>query len=308
MIERTEEEIMKNWQGDISKPVVSVCTITYNHEKYIAEAIDSFLIQETDFPFEVVVDDDCSTDNNAKIIKEYADKFPNIIKANLREKNVGMYRNGQENMQRAQGKYIALCEGDDYWTDAKKLQIQKDFLENNDNYAITYSSVKGFNAKGIVKNYRGGATKDLSQEELQQATPINTLTAMFRNLIRDFPPEMCSSKYGDLFFWAILGYHGKGKYIEQIKPSMYRIHPGGVHSSLSDIDIYDNTLVTYSLLMLYHKRKKNQKMVCFFKKKIILTIKQTNGYIFMIQIILKDFVLQKYYFVKLLLKNILRLK
>lgn len=308
MLNRNEQEIMQNWQGNISKPIVSICTITYNHEKFISEAIDSFLMQETDFPFEIVIGEDCSTDGTRKIIENYVQKYPNIIKMITSESNVGMQENGKRTMKACRGDYIALCEGDDYWTDPKKIQIQKDFLEENKAYVICYTRVEAFDENGVIKSYIGGATKDLSHEELQQATPINTLTVMFRNLIVDFPPEMCSSKYGDLFMWSILGYHGKGKYIEQIKPSMYRIHSGGVHSSLSSIDMYDNTLVTYSLLMSYHKRRKNQEMVQFFKKKIILTINQTNGYAFIILIILKDFILQMSYLVKKLLKNILRLK
>ena len=117
MIERTEQEIMQNWKGDNSVPLVSICTITYNHKKYIAEALDSFLMQKTNFPFEIVVDDDCSPDNTSEVIKKYRKKFPNIIKANLREETIGMIPNFIENMKRAKGKYIALCEGDYYWID-----------------------------------------------------------------------------------------------------------------------------------------------------------------------------------------------
>lgn len=117
MIARTEKEIMQHWEGDLETPIVSICTITYNHEKFIEEALDSFLMQETNFPFEIVVDDDCSPDATAEIIKKYMQKYPNIMNVRLREKNVGSMQNFLENMQRAKGKYIALCEGDDYWTD-----------------------------------------------------------------------------------------------------------------------------------------------------------------------------------------------
>lgn len=124
MINKTEQEIMKNWQGDISEPVVSICCITYNHEKYIEETIDSFLMQETDFPFEVVIGEDCSTDNTRKIVEKYKEMYPNIIKLIVSENNVGMQANGQRTMEACIGEYMALCEGDDYWTDKNKLQIQ----------------------------------------------------------------------------------------------------------------------------------------------------------------------------------------
>lgn len=140
MIKRTEAEIMVNWKGDILHPVVSVCTITYNHEKYISEALNSFLMQETDFPFEIIIDDDCSPDNTIEIIMKYQKKFPNIIKANLRQKNIGAIQNFFSNIQRGNGKYIALCEGDDYWTDPLKLQKQVEFLDGNDEVIMTFEN------------------------------------------------------------------------------------------------------------------------------------------------------------------------
>ena len=87
MHSRIEEEIMQNWEGDRNKPVVSICCVTYNHENYIAEAIDSFLMQETNFPFEVLIAEDYSTDNTAKIIREYERKYPNIIKPIYQKEN-----------------------------------------------------------------------------------------------------------------------------------------------------------------------------------------------------------------------------
>lgn len=140
MINITEKEIMKNWQGDISEPVVSICCITYNHEKYIEETIDSFLMQETDFPFEIVIGEDCSIDNTAKIVKIYSNKYPNIIKATIRTQNAGgMGKNNFiETLFTCQGEYIAICEGDDYWTDKKKLQIQIDEMRKYSNISLSF--------------------------------------------------------------------------------------------------------------------------------------------------------------------------
>ena len=121
MFNKTEQEIIKNWQGDISLPVVSICSITYNHESYIEEAIDSFLMQETDFPFEIVVGEDYSTDGTRQIIEEYLEQYPNIIKLITSDNNVGPNRNFMRTLNACTGKYIAICEGDDYWIDNDKL-------------------------------------------------------------------------------------------------------------------------------------------------------------------------------------------
>ena len=288
MIEKTEKEIMKNWQGDISNPVVSICCITYNHEKYIEETIDSFLMQETDFPFEVVIGEDCSTDNTRKIVEKYKEMYPNIIKLIVSENNVGMQANGQRTMEACKGQYIAGCEGDDYWMDAEKLQIQKDFLESNPEYIICYTDVEAFNENGIIQDYIGGATKDLTADELKKATPINTLTTMYRNIMKDkFSAEFKASKYGDLFIWSILGYYGKGKYLPQIKPARYRVHSGGVHSGTSQIDKYDNTLITYALLLSYHKKLGSSHIVEYFRQEILWLLLRNNFKSFLVSFLIR---------------------
>ncbi len=142
MINRTEQEIKRNWKGDIDIPLVSICTITYNHEKYIVDALDSFLMQETDFPFEILIDEDCSLDGTANIIRIYIKKFPNIISAKLRDENLGGMINSIENHKKAKGKYLAFCEGDDYWTDPFKLQKQVDFLESHEEYNMVFHNAE----------------------------------------------------------------------------------------------------------------------------------------------------------------------
>ena len=130
MIEITQEQIMQNWNGEI--PLVSISCITYNHEPYIVQALNGFLMQKTTFPFEVLIHDDASTDGTTEIIKGYAQKYPEIIKPLYEEENQwikGRRGSAEFNFPRARGKYIAFCEGDDYWIDENKLQMQVDFLE-----------------------------------------------------------------------------------------------------------------------------------------------------------------------------------
>lgn len=123
---------------DNNKPLVSVCMITYNHEKYIKDAIEGILMQKTSFPIELIIGEDCSTENTRKIVEDYAEKYPNLIFAQYSEKNLDMMNNFFNVLQAVRSKYIALCEGDDYWTDPLKLQKQVDFLANNLN--ILYSN------------------------------------------------------------------------------------------------------------------------------------------------------------------------
>lgn len=169
MIKRSEEEIMKGWKGNPNRPLVSICTITYNHEKYITEALDSFLMQETDFPFEIVIDDDCSPDRTADIIQEYKKRYPNIINAQLKDENIGMFPNFAENLHRAKGKYLALCEGDDYWTDPEKLQIQIELMQGNPEcYLCFHQAGEVIDGELTGKNwgYQGNKNKIFTDMEM----------------------------------------------------------------------------------------------------------------------------------------------
>ena len=132
------------------EPVVSVCVITYNHGKYIRQCLDGILMQEVTFPYEILIHDDASPDNTAEIIREYEAKYPEIIKPIYQ--TVNQYSQGIDvgkyNFERAVGKYIAFCEGDDYWTDPKKLQMQVDFLEKHPKYVGTAHNVRVIDETG----------------------------------------------------------------------------------------------------------------------------------------------------------------
>lgn len=125
----------------MEEPVVSICCLAYNHEPYIRQCIEGFLMQKTTFPIEVLIHDDASTDKTADIIREYEAKYPDIIKPiyqkeNQYSKGVGVSRVFQ--FPRAKGKYIAMCEGDDYWTDPLKLQKQFDVMERDDSLSFCF--------------------------------------------------------------------------------------------------------------------------------------------------------------------------
>lgn len=280
---RTQEEIKASWTR--TSPLVSISCITYNHEHYIPETLESFLMQQTDFPFEIVIGEDCSTDNTRHIIESYRKHYPDLIRVHYPEHNTGFQSNMMQALKACRGDFIALCEGDDYWSDARKLQKQLDILENDSNCAITYGSVQAFDENGIVYDYVGGATFDLSKEQLQQCHPINTLTVCFRNVFSELPPEYYATGYGDLFIWSLLSEYGYGRYVDSILPSCYRIHAGGVHSSQSIEKKHIMLTETYFTLYLYYKRIGNTALSDnFYKQTAVLishiykAITYENGY------------------------------
>jgi len=125
--------------------LVSICCVTYNHVEYIRDTLESFLMQKTDFPIEILIHDDASTDGTVEIVKEYERKYPEIVKPIFQKENQysqGIGISATYQYPRARGKYIAICEGDDYWTDPNKLQKQVDFLENNTEFGLVFTDVQ----------------------------------------------------------------------------------------------------------------------------------------------------------------------
>lgn len=164
---RSEEEILNLWSDSKGKYMVSICCTAYNHELYIEDAITGFLMQETNFPFEILIHDDASTDHTKKIIEKYEKKYPQIIKPIYQTEN--QYSQGKRinytfNYTRAKGKYIALCEGDDYWTHKDKLQKQVDVLENNEQLMLCIHATSVLNVtENIITSNKvnQGSTGDL---------------------------------------------------------------------------------------------------------------------------------------------------
>lgn len=190
MINRTQEEIMQDWGVDNSDtPLVSVRCITYNHEPYIAQALDGFLMQKTNFPFEVIVHDDASPDKTADIIREYEAKFPKIIKPIYETENQYSKHDGSLGriMDAAcKGKYIALCEGDDYWIDENKLQMQVDILESDSNIGLVYTLARKFDqSKGCFFKHSFGGKALTAKELILKGDIIPTLTICCRKDLYD---------------------------------------------------------------------------------------------------------------------------
>ncbi len=159
---------------------VSICCLVYNHKDYIRQALDSFLMQKTNFPFEILINDDCSTDGTTDIIREYEAKYPDIIKPLYHTENQysKSYRQGNMmsitfNFPRVTGKYVAMCEGDDFWTDEYKLQKQFDLMESTPDCAFTAHTVRCTNEKGIAGDEIIPHTGDVREGMLSSEDAVN---------------------------------------------------------------------------------------------------------------------------------------
>ncbi|MDD2495369.1 MAG: glycosyltransferase, partial [Tissierellia bacterium] len=197
------------------EPLVSICCLTYNHELYIRDTIEGFLIQKTTFPIEVLIHDDASTDKTAEIIKEYELKYPNLIKPIYQLENQyskGVSVSATYNFPRAKGKYIALCEGDDYWIDSLKLQKQVDFLEENQDYGLSHGNCNLYYQKSgkIVINANNQFlnlepiknANDLFHKLIKWEYIIRTATVVFRkDLLEQIPKNSINFQMGDTPLW-----------------------------------------------------------------------------------------------------------
>ena len=240
MIEITQEKVMQNWNGEI--PLVSISCITYNHEPYIAQALDGFLMQKTSFPFEVLVHDDASTDRTADIIREYEKKFPKIIKPIYQKEN--QYSKGFTsvtatwNVPRAKGKYIALCEGDDYWIDENKLQMQVDFLEKNPEYGMCYTKSKQFlQEKGRYGKKTFGKKINSYDDIFVNGNRIPTPSVVCRKeLMSEFSEKFSSQSkkwiMGDLPLWLFIFKNSNVKFLNQ-ETCVYRVLKESASHSVS---------------------------------------------------------------------------
>ena len=131
-------------------PIVSILMPAYNHEKYISQAIESVLAQKTNYPYELLIHDDCSTDSTLTIAQNYATKFPDKIKLFTEKENQGLMKSYKRLIEQSNGKYLAILESDDYWLDENKLQIQIDFLESNSDYGIVAGDIISIDENGNI--------------------------------------------------------------------------------------------------------------------------------------------------------------
>ncbi|MDC7226166.1 MAG: glycosyltransferase [Spirochaetales bacterium] len=310
---RSEEEIVDHWKGETSKPLVSISCITYNHEAYIEDALIGFLKQETDFPFEIIIHDDASTDQTAEIIRNYEKKYPKIVKPVYQKEN--QYSQGNRPTQFIKhlrtGKYIAYCEGDDYWISSKKLQLQIEYMENNPECSMCcHSAYKVNSEKKIIGSIRpakqnsvfriedvinggGGfiATNSrVVRKEYTESLPAYYFTAP----VGDFPSQIHMALRGKIYYFdeCFSAYRimVKGSWTERFNFDLNykRDYYKKIVKTLEEVNKYTNfkysdvitKAINYRSLNLfllengYNNRKKNSVYRSLkLKKKVVLFLK-----------------------------------
>lgn len=232
---RSQQQITNEWRDDPDKPVVSICCITYNHAPYIEDTLEGFLNQETDFPFEILIHDDASTDHTTTIIKEYEVAYPKLIKPIYQAENQyskGYKINSEFNFPRARGEYIALCEGDDYWTDPQKLQKQVHFLDEHNAFSMTTHAVSIIDdtiTKNIYNPYYPAPKTVSGFEDVLFEHFIPTLSIVFRKacLPKAFPKFSSDVISMDKALALILTSKGLCNFTPRVM-GCYRHHDGGI--------------------------------------------------------------------------------
>ncbi|WP_290522436.1 glycosyltransferase [Alcanivorax sp.] len=232
----SQEEVVAKWVGSFESPLVSVICHSYNHERYIENALDGFLAQKTSFPFEIIVHDDASNDRTQEIIQGYQERFPDVIKTIFQKHN--QYSMGRRplafTLPEARGKFVALCEGDDYWLSPNKLQIQAEALSNNPEAVLCFHNALRVNERReFIRKMDPCSKMELSKEELSCAPFVPTLTRMFRNYgfpWMDLPNAPIAN---DICLTAFLSQFGGAVYLGDTIYSIYRHHEGGVWSKKS---------------------------------------------------------------------------
>ena len=225
------------------EPLLSVVTITYNHEPYIAKCIEGVLIQKVNFPIEFIIAEDCSTDGTRAICEDYAAKYPELIHLITSETNIGYNPNELRAMKAAKGKYIAYCEGDDFWTDPEKLQKQVDFLEKNEEYSICFHRCRHWDAD--TDEYRddacgdffssGADGVDVTLDMFFDKWITQPLTMVFRRSALDLSLYGVYKYYRDMHQIYHLLKEGKG-YLFAFDGGIRTIHAGGKASKLGTVE------------------------------------------------------------------------
>lgn len=260
------------------EPKVSVVCITYNHEKYISDAIESFIMQETDFPFEIIIHDDASTDGTTDIIRKYEKMYPELIKPIYQEEN----QHSKGKLKKIitdlvgpmlKGKYVATCEGDDYWTDKCKLKKQVNFLENNSDYIMCFHPVSIVDTKknfmNRFKGPEGNGSREITIEEMIMSGVMHYSSILVRKeyYANKRPGWMDHAMHGDYAFAVYISSEGKIFFLDEVM-SNYR---AGVEGSImtkrkenfskeSEIKLEKNIIETYIKANEYYGYKYNQEI------------------------------------------------
>jgi glycosyltransferase involved in cell wall biosynthesis len=226
-------------------PLVSVAMITHNHERFISQAIESVLAQQTRFPLEVVVGDDASSDDTRRRIEVLRTQAPDVLRTLIRPANIGMHRNLEGVLHECRGEFIAFLEGDDYWTSPNKLQLQANVLGRRENAVGVFHRAVIVDAFGKESGRiwpEKASTEVGTRELLADHLPIVTASVMIRRAaLVALPDSYRKLTMRDWPMWVFASLHGCWLYLPEVMAA-YRVHDRGTWSSLSEAARLDSTI------------------------------------------------------------------
>lgn len=234
------------------KYLIDIPMCVYNHGKYVEKAIEGVLNQKTNFGFRLIIGEDCSTDNSRELVKKYLPGNEDKLKVFFHERNIGAHANSKILFDACTSKYIALCDGDDYWVDENKLQMQVDFLENNPDFAICCHHIYLLSGKKIVLHpfYTGTKEQTYTIEDLAKGNFISTPSVVYRNgLVKKTPDWINETPIGDYVYYMLNAQFGKIKYFP-LPMAVYREHGTGTWGSLSQHKQHENMLKVLEKLII----------------------------------------------------------
>lgn len=271
--------------------LVHIFMTTYNHKDYISKAIESVLVQKTNFKYKIIIGEDNSTDGTRKIVKKYEESYPDKIEAYYNKKNLGMIKNSSQILKKCNAKYTALIEGDDYWTDTCKLQKQVNFLESNPDYSLCVHNVKTVfeNVPEIINLYPKFKKNDFDFYDIINNTFVALCSIVYRTKFFNDIPQWLKD-------FQVLGFHttlllmtlshGKGRFLHD-EMAVARKNPGGVTQS----NPRRNKLCGIERYFLYKRINKdtnynyskaiNKKMVNIAGYRLIPELKHKNYNVFL---------------------------
>lgn len=241
--------------SQLKKTTVSIFVMVYNHGQYLKDCLDSLLEQKTNFNYDIVVGEDCSKDNSREILLNYQKLYPGKFKLLLHPNNIGAVDNQNMTYENCSGKYIAICEGDDYWIDALKLQKQIDFLEKNPEYSLTFHKIKEITTREVRYSYDNpNEEKTYTLEDLSKENFIVTVSVVFRKNFEKLPEWMKYSPIGDYPLHLLNASFGLIKYFPE-EMAAYRVG-SGIWSTQNTVDQIVNTMFSLKFLLQHFKNDK----------------------------------------------------
>jgi glycosyltransferase involved in cell wall biosynthesis len=235
------------------RPKVSVAMITYQHKKFVTQAVESVLMQRTNFPYELVIGEDCSTDGTQDIVLELQRKHPDRIKALLPTKNLGMMANSFQTLLACDGDYVARLEGDDYWTDPCKLQRQVDLLESKPQLSACFTRTQVIGEEEMeVRSFIPGenAGKEVyTIEDMLAKNCIATASIMYRNAFREIDLDsLLESGLDDWPVHILFSHRGPIGYISEVMAA-YRLHGGGIWTAVDEVVKLEAIIQMYKVVL-----------------------------------------------------------